>query len=211
MDLYKDIFGIIEEYGKIKNLYNFIKKDERLTYVCDQCNNEFTNICKNNIIMYELDYFNNNILHKKNSKLGIKGYLLLANIDIKLCKYNRVNQLFCDMCALQVNRRTTRFNYCDYGLANNISLKHYNFIKLNNCFFIQDYITDSKAYIKRYSYDFSNDSDILMINTLFIDDKKDVIESLVKTDKFVEIKNKIEETFNINFTYLLEYLKEKTN
>ena len=212
MTLYKDIYGIIEEYGQIQNIYNFLKNDEKLIYTCDQCDNDFTNICKNNIMSYELDYFNNNILHdKKNTKLGIKGYLLLTNMDIKLCRYKKINKVFCGMCSLQVNKRTTRLNYCDYGLCNNISLKHYNFIRLNNGFFIQDYITDSKAYIKRYSYNFSDNEDVLIINSLFIDDRKDVIESLALTDKFAEIREIIEYTFHINFEYLFKYLKEKTN
>ena len=210
MRLYKDIYGIIEEYGTINNIHNFLEKKEELIYTCDQCKNKFTNICKNNIIMYELDYFNNNILlDKKNTKFGIKGYLLLTNIDIKLCRYKKVNQVFCGMCSLQVNKRLDFCNYADYGLASYISLKHYMFIKLNNCFFTQDYITDSKAYLKRYTYNILDDG--LIVNTLFMDDKKDLIKELVLTEKFQEIRMIIENKFNINFKYLLEYLKDKTN
>lgn len=210
MTLYKDIFRIIEEYGTIKNIHNFMNKDKNLIYTCDQCQCEFTNICKSNIMLYELDYFNNNILYdKKNTSFGIKGYLLLTNIDIKLCRYKKINKVFCGMCSIQVNKRLDLFNYADYGLASYISLKHYMFIRLNNCFFIQDYITDSKAYLKRYVYEFIEDG--LIVNTLFIDDKKDLIKELVLTEKFREIKEIIENKFNINFTFLFEYLKEKVN
>ena len=210
MNLYKDIYRIIEEYGTIQNINNFINKDEKLIYNCDQCNCEFTNICKNNIIIYELDYFNNNILFdKSNTKFGIKGYLLLTNIDIKLCKYRKVNKVFCGMCSLQVNKRLDIFNYANYGVCNYISLKHFMFIRLNNYFFIQDYITEAKAYIKRYNYEFIKDG--LIINTLFIDDKKDLIKELVFTKKFDQIRTIIEDKFNINFKYLFEYLKDKIN
>jgi len=210
MTLYKDIFRIIEEYGTIKNIHNFMNKDKNLIYTCDQCQCEFTNICKSNIMLYELDYFNNNILYdKKNTSFGIKGYLLLTNIDIKLCRYKKINKVLCGMCSIQVNKRLDLFNYADYGLASYISLKHYMFIRLNNCFFIQDYITDSKAYLKRYVYEFIEDG--LIVNTLFIDDKKDLIKELVLTEKFREIKEIIENKFNINFTFLFEYLKEKVN
>jgi len=212
MSLYKDMYGIIEDFLQIKNLYNFIEKNESLIYTCNQCEKPFSNISKNNIMMYELDYFNNNLLYdNKKIKCGIQVYLMLQSIDVKLCRYKKVNKIFCGMCSMHVNKRTSMCNYADYGIANHLSLKHYNFIKLNNCLLIKDYITDSKAYIKRYSYEFGNNEDTLMVNSLFLDDKKDIIKTIVKNKKFADIKIVIQKTFNINFDYLYEYLKEKTN
>ena len=212
-NLYKVLYDKIEKFANLKNLNNFIEKNEQLIYNCDQCNRTFNTLRPANIMMYELEFFDNNILHHTVDilKVDIADYLLLTNLNLRTCRYKQINQSFCCFCSAIINKQSSNFNYCDYGLCNYISQKHYNFIKLNNCFFTQDYITESSAIIKRYNYNFRKDEKRLSISSIYLDNKKNIIKDLITKEKYKEIKIIFEKMFNINLFYLDKYLKEKCN
>ena len=210
---YKDIYREIEKFIPIKNIYNFLHKNQKINYTCELCGNMFHSVSTKNKMCYELEYFNNNLLFNKDRvkiDINMNHYFLLNNIDIKLCKYKKINQLFCNVCMLNINKRTSRFNYCDYGICNYISEKHYQFIKLNNGFFIQDSISDNRVIIKRYFYNFLDNENNLLVNSLYLNDRKEVIDLLATEKEFEKIKIMIEGNFNLNFKYLNLYLKDKT-
>lgn len=211
MIFYKDICKEIEKFVLIKNIYNFLYKNEKINYICEMCEHTFHNVITKNKMKYELSYFNNNLLYNKDRiriDVNMNHYFLLNNIDVKLCQYIKINQIFCNMCALNINKRTTKYNYCDYGLTNYISEKHYQFIKLNNGFFIQDSITDKRAIIKRYSYNFIDDEEKLLINSLYLNDRREIIDLIDSEEDFKDIKYMLEKNFNLNFKYLHLYLKD---
>ena len=213
VQLYKVLYEEIEQYANIRNLNNFLENNEQLIYNCEKCRCNFRVISPLNIIMYQLEFFDNNILHKEHEaiKLEIQDFLLLSSMNLRMCRYRRVHTVTCGMCSITINKQTSNFNYCDYGLCSYITEKHYNFIKLNNGFFSQDFITDSCAVIKRYNYKFDLNEEILSIYSIYLDNQRNIVKELITKKSFIPMKRILEDTFRIDLFYLDKFLKEKCN
>ena len=209
--LYKELYNIIEEYANIQYLNNFLNNKQSLLYKCDKCDTEMVHIKKQNQILYELNDFDNKLLYSYVENYNINDFLLFSKTDIRNCIYVAKNLIFCDKCCKNINRKLLDFNYCNYGLCNYITKKHYLFIKMNNCFYIQDFITDSFIIINRISYEFSKNEEVLMIRGLLLNDDKNIIKLIGTNFKYNKMKNIIEKYFNLDFNFLNKYLKEKSS
>lgn len=209
--LYTVLYDIIGEYANILNLEYFIDNNETLAYICDDCGCHFYYLKEDNKMIYELDLFDNHILRHATdaTSMQMQDYLTLTALNVRLCKYKKINKVFCGMCAYHVNKQSLELNYCEYGLANYISMKHCNFIKLNKCFFSNDYISDIHIVLRRYDYYFRNDEEELQIRSLVLDNDKNLIRELSRNPVFKITRMVIEDIFRINFLYLDKYLKEK--
>jgi len=211
--LYTVLYNKIGEYANLLNLNNFLEYNELLIYLCDSCNCKFYQVRPKNIMMYELESFDNNALgHRiKKYEMNIIDYVTLSAINLKKCRYKRINKVLCGLCSYCENKHASSLNYCDYGIANYISKNHYNFIKFNKCFYTNDHITETHVYIKRYNYYFRNNEEQLNIRSIFLNNQQNIIRELVKNPSFLDIKNLIEHMFRLNFSYLNKFLKIKHN
>ena len=201
MTLYKDIYDTIGSYANIVSLDKFMNDKEDIKYICDSCDCVFSEVCKSNIMIFEMIYYNNNTIYKFKDyygKVSLLEYMNLTNIKVKKSKYTEILKIYCNNCCKKHNNSVKKleyFNITDEPL--HISKSHLNFIKLTENLFKKDYISKKLLIIKRYKYDLDNTTDELTINSLSID-KKQSLKMILTKPKFSKIKDMLYTEFSLD-------------
>ena len=195
--LYLDIINEIQKYTKYNNLHDFVMNDQVLKCTCDNCGTSFPYLGEENIILYELEYFDNtfdNILIS-----------LLTFVELKKCVFNRTYKLFCNYCMYLTNKKLYKFNYCQFGISYYLTKKHIDLIKKNNLFITNDKFHNNLININRYNYNLSNDNDILTVEYLCLENMTDnQYIHYFNQDQYNKIKKYILEKFKLD---LSKYIK----
>lgn len=201
MVFYKDIYDTIGQYSNIISLDNFMNNKDSLKYFCDSCTKSFPTLTKNNIMIYEMIYYNNNTIYKFKEfygKISLLEYINLTNIKVKKSKYNEILKIYCNTCCKKHNNNVKRLQYFDItDEPLLISKSHLSFISLNENLFIKDYISKKILLINRYKYKIDKEKDLLIINSLNIN-KKQSLKMIITNPKFKQILNMLQEEFSFN-------------
>lgn len=204
----KDHIKIIEKYTTYKNLYEFLLNDKKLVYKCDLCKCEITNITKKNKIIYEIHHFNNNLLKFQNRfiKLNLEELLTINTINYYDIKFEETNLIFCNLCMFNVNKKSNINNV--NILFDYISNDFYNYIIMNNMYFIKDSsINNKNTSIKRIIFHKKKDS--LFLKYIYIDNLLELNLNKLTKNNYEILNNIIKNDFNFDMNYLKDYLKIK--
>lgn len=204
MIIIKEQINIIQNYTNIKNLYNFLCYNEKIEYICDICKIKCKNITEKNKILYEICNFNNNISKiQKNMKLNLEELFIINKINYYDIKYHNANLILCNLCIYNQNKKS--FNVIDRydGFDKNaifefISFDFFNYIKLNNFYFIKD----NNKNIKR----------------IFFHNKKSLYLKYININNLDNINKLSKKNYNIlnsiiqnDFLFDIEYLNKFIN
>jgi len=208
----KDIINIIEKYSNIKNIYdNSIDSNIKIEYKCDNCNSRFTNCNKKNKIIYELKDFNNNLLNSNIDKfktMNLQELFLVNSLNYYNIKFKKVNNIFCNLCLFNLHKKSYDFDIYNKGIFEYISSEFYNYIKMNNNYFIKDKINNRKnVTIKRIL--FKNRDNDLYLKYININSNCLLSITSLSEHNYKVLNDIIFKDFNFDIEYIYNYIKIK--
>jgi len=203
----KDIIELIEKYSNIKNIYNnYNDNNIDFEYKCDNCKCNFNKVTIKNKIIYEMNNFDNNIFNKFDN-LIMSELFILNNINFYNIKYKKVSLIFCNLCIYNVNKKTENLNIFMKCFLEYISYDFYQYIKLNNYYFIKDKIFREYTLFKRIMM--KKNSNNIDLNYISISNSHNINFNNLKKINYNILNKILLNNFGFNINYIINYLSYK--
>ena len=208
----KDIVNIIEKYSNIKYIYiNSINNNIKMEYKCDNCKTKFSKCTNRNKIIFELSSFNNNLLHSNShnfKEMKLEELFLVNSLNYYDIIFKKVNKIFCNLCLFNLHKKLYDFDIYNKGIFENISEEFYNYIKMNNNYFVKDKTINRKNItIKRIL--FKNDNEILYLKYINISNNHLFKFYTLTKHNYNVLNTLIFNDFNFDLEYIKNYIKIK--